>query len=348
MTKKAEELSASEILSKEEPGLLFTGDISVANKEFKELAKLWHPDVNKSLNATKVFTHIKKLYDEATESLKAGRWQIPGLLILNDIDGRTVYNIKYKKRHSFELGNMFISDTKVIYLIDNEHEELFNNAIDMTVKFNFADEKMKQEVERYLPKVLKTFKTTENKHGMVIDKNKDLLLLKDVLNYFNGQIDSRHVAWIMSRLHGLTCYLSYASLSHNAITTDNFFISPPEHTGALFGGWWYTTKIGEKLKGVASKVYDLMPWDIIASKIADQRLDLELIRNVGRELLGDETGSKLLTMKAAPEAMINWLRLGTSGNAIEDFEKWGIVLKESFGKRRFVELKLTSTDIYKE
>ncbi len=69
-----EDLSASEILKIKEPEFLFTGKIDEAKKEFKTLAKLWHPDKNKSINAGKVMAHISALHSLAEERINLGRW----------------------------------------------------------------------------------------------------------------------------------------------------------------------------------------------------------------------------------------------------------------------------------
>ncbi len=51
------------------------------------------------------------------------------------------------------------------------------------------------------------------------------------------------------------------------------------------------------------------PFDVINHQRGDIRTDLELIRALGRELLGDVTGARLAREKAAPPPMIDWLRL---------------------------------------
>ena len=68
---------------------------------------------------------------------------------------------------------------------------------------------------------------------------------------------------------------------------------------------------------------------------------------MGRELLGDISGMRLPHEKAAPQAMLEWLRLPASNDAAEEYRIWQQdILKESFGARRFVEMKLSHGDIY--
>ena len=61
-----------------------------------------------------------------------------------------------------------------------------------------------------------------------------------------------------------------------------------------------------------------------------------------------EMGARLARAGAAPAPMIDWLRLPASNDPIEDYRTWRTrVLPDSFGARRFVELPLTQSDIYR-
>jgi hypothetical protein len=45
--------------------------------------------------------------------------------------------------------------------------------------------------------------------------------------------------------------------------------------------------------------------------------------------------------------MVNWLRLPSSGDAVKDYQIWSKkILDDSFGKRKFVKMELTSKDLY--
>ena len=58
------------------------------------------------------------------------------------------------------------------------------------------------------------------------------------------------------------------------------------------------------------------------------------------------TGARLARDKAAPQPMLDWLRLPASGSPVRDYQAWQQVLKASFGERRFVKLNLSTTDLY--
>ena len=98
----------------------------------------------------------------------------------------------------------------------------------------FADGRMAAQLQPGLPEIAARFETADRLAlALVLRKAPDLLLLSDVLAHFNGRMDARQVAWIISSLLNLACYLDYARLAHNAILTDAVFISPPRHSSAL-------------------------------------------------------------------------------------------------------------------
>lgn len=351
LTPKAE--LVSEILAVSYPSEIFSNDKGQIEKEYKQLSKVWHPDVNLIVDSKNVFIHIKKLYDEAIDMIDKGVWEEKNILTFKDRKASNTYKIHYKKHHKIEIGDMYVADKIVAFIIDKSFEDLIINAELTILNFQnvsaYASHEMEKEVSRYLPKIIKSFETTNDKFGIIISKTPDLLLLKDVLDYFtNNPVENwdRSAAWIISTLHNLCCYFEYAKIVNCQITTETYFISPEFHSGALLGGWFYSAKEGEKLTALSQDIYNLVPKDIQISKIADSRIDLESIRAIGRELLGDITGGKLCIEKKAPDAMINWLKCSSSGSALKDYQNWNKCLTDSFGPRKFIPMNLTSKQLY--
>lgn len=345
-------LTAGQILAIDagEPERLFTGDKDILKGEFRTLAKLWHPDLNKDKKAKEVFARINALHAGAEEKLAAGAWTIPGLLRLTSNDGRA-YELRYVKKHPFELGAFYIAKNLVAFVIEKRlGDDLAANGLDAIKYIAYADDKMRKEFSGKMPELVKTFDTGEAT-VCVFKKDPDMVLLADLRDYIaqatGKPLDPKHAAWVMSRLHSLTCFLQTNGLTHNAIAAKTLFVSPAMHTAALLGGWWYAARENTNLKGLPGAALDNVPRDVLASGKATRRVDLELIRAVGRDLLGDRTGSLILRDKKVPAPMAQWLTNSTSGDAFEDFRGWSDeVLKNSFGARRFTELKVSFSDVY--
>lgn len=337
--------TAESLLRISRPEELFAGDADKAKQQYRELAKEWHPDKNKGdAKASEVFAHVNVLYDAAVERLAKGLWEAEGLLKLKTKSGSAL-SITYLRKLSFELGQMYVGDDHVTYLVDDAHKQLFENAEHAVRKFKFASDRMQTEISRYLPGGVGTFQLSDGRLGMRIPKTPDLLLLRDVLTHFNDVIEPKHVAWIQNTIHNLSCYLSWAGLVHHHISPDTYFISPEYHSGALLGGWWFAVKKGEAVSQLPKRTLDYLPWNVRTQKKAHPHTDLELIRATGRECLGDITGIRL-AKNGTPAPMNTWLQSTGDVNAVDAYTQWGEVLKASFGPRKFVKLSLNAATLY--
>lgn len=341
-------LSAQEILAETNPFNIFSWDFVSSHTEYGLLSKRWHPDICHESEATEVFIHIKGLYEQVKEK-REGRTTTGGAIELESLEGKK-YRVRYKKMARFELGVMYIADTVVVYVVEKEYDYLYTNAISVISNdLKFSSPKIEKEVSRYLPAITSHFETTDEKLVLVVKKTPDLLCLKDVLAHFEDNIDMRHAAWIISSLYNLACYFKHIGIVHCGISTDSYFISPVYHSGAMLGGWWYATKEGESLIGVSSKNYSAIPVDVIESKKAEARIDSDLIKMVGREAMGDRKGSSLLNLGGKLRPLVNWLMIPSTGDTTAEYASWyDRVLVDTFGKPKFIELKLTVDDLYKE
>ncbi len=344
---KAEHLSPAQILavSANAPEKLFSGDVTTAKAEYRALSLKYHPDHNKDPEAVRVFRHITDLYKTAVELIENNAWRGRGFLTLLKpglIDSK---QIEYLKIVPFELGDIYIAETEVVFSVRREFADLFENAKRQIYDFHWANDRMRSEVERYLPQNPEYYSTGDNL-VMVLPKAPDLILLEDLRVYLGGAIEAKHVAWIQSSLHNLACYFNFTGIVHNDISPHTYFISPVHHYGALFGGWWYARKDGEKINALPNRTMKLAPADVIRRKEADARVDLELIRATGRELLGNPNGAELRNKTDVPAALANWLNGATTGKAVVDYELWKYVLEQSYGARQFVSLNVNASEVY--
>ncbi len=339
------EMTAQEILRCIEPGEIFTENTAGIKAEYARLAKLWHPDYNgNSAQSNEVMIKINALYERAMELILNGKWRKPGFLRLHCSDGK-VRELKYRSESPFELGSMYSCDSVVVFIVDKRFSELYLNAERVVKGLSFADDDMKSEMAKCLPGIISQFETVDGQLGMVLKKDPDMLLLGDVLSYYSGKMPDRHVAWILGTLYNLSCYLDYAGLTINSISTSTYFISPKGHSGAILGGWWFAVPQGSKMLGVPEKIYDVLPPYVVNTKLGSIQSDLESIRLIGRELLGDRTGIKLEDY-GVPIAMAAWLRGACADTAFEEYARWREVLKDSYGERRFIKMELDTDKVY--
>lgn len=333
-----EKLSGRELLNINIPSEIFSKNNE--QKEYRKLVKLWHPDVCKHELAKEVFTHITKLYNIVASKNKELRYKTLKLF------GKDCnFNIKYVKHHKFELGDMYISNNMVVYLIDKKYEHLHANAVRILTTFKFSSERMETEMMKYLPEVHKVFFLEDGRYGIVLIKKPEMILLSDFLLHLNYTLDSRHVAWIINSMYNILCYLGYSKLVHCGISSDNIFINPINHSCGLYGGWWYTQEVGLKIKQVPSKIYSMLETRFDRSKTADCDIDLSLILELAKELLAGKTVQQLVK-KGVPGPIVNRVCTPCGISAIDDYGLWRHIISKSFGKPKFIELDVTFKDVY--
>lgn len=338
--------SAKDILSvpPSEPERLFTAPDTI-KADFHNLLRTWHPDHNKSAEAADVTKHLVKLRDAAEEKASAGRWARPGEIELQGVDGKT-YRLKFRKRHNFELGEMYIGQTHLVYTIKDEFRDLYENAIKHIENIDYADDAMREQFSLAMPEIVEKFRTTD-RLVLVLKKDPDCVLLSDLLDHCGGKLDSKHVAWIVNRLLNLSIFFDWQHLTHNAFALNTVFVNPATHAAAVLGGWWYAAAKSDKLVALPELADEVTPPDVLSSRKPSNKTGLNLVRAVGRALLGNLHGTKLKWDKAVPRPYAEWLLLPSGGDPRADYTHYNKkLLPECFGPKRFVELPVTAADVY--
>lgn len=347
-------LPGDTLLSLQEPERLFSFGINEAQAEYKQLAKVWHPDVCTRPNATEVFSHLAKIYAQSQALRSEKKWiepaekiedEKPGIKAFKTVDGH-IKRIDFLTVREFELGTAYIGDYHVTYVLRREFDDLFKNGVDTMERLSFKDNKMQAEMVRYLPLIQDIFRTPAHS-AVVLRKTPDCLLLSDVLKYMGGTLNPiGHIGWVLNVSYNIACYLQYAGLTHNGISSDTYFVSPVFHSGMLLGGWWYACKRKDRMLALPERTLAYAPPDIVRRKRSGFRTDLELIRAMGRELLGDVSGASLRYEAGLPEPIVQYLNMPSSGSAVEDYKTYKNKVLEACWPRKYIELKLEAKDIY--
>lgn len=355
--RQLEKIKANQILGTHKPELLYSNSLSQAKQEYRTLAALWHPDKSNSAESRDVFERIVQLYNNAKYKIETSRWDEPYQKLDEEesgkrlfLTGRKLKTIDYLSIRQFELGTMYIGDHTVCFELDREnYQDLFDNARKQIRQLRFEDSEMAVEMSRSLPQIEDLFETKHSSY-LVLRKTPDQFLLADIIKHYSGRIEPiEHLGWILNVLLNMVCYLEWSGLTHNAIAADTVFISPLRHSGMLLGGWWYCRNAGEELTALPDRSMAFIPADILASKLADSRADLELVKALGRELLGLASDKAIQDESELPDKLPEWLNSCSSGRALDDYRCWKYeVLEHCFGTPYFVPMNLDKFDLYKE
>lgn len=348
--KNINNLTEEEILSVkvEKPEIIFLANDEAGLKNiYRKLSALWHPDkhITDKKDTGQIFVHIKLLYESALKKLGDGTLG-KGLTVSFKTKDDKQFIFKYQRERDFELGKCYITNEYVAWCFLPEYKKNAQEGLERIKRLKFADDKMKKEFSKYVPKIDKILETSEY-FIIVMKKEKEFLNLKDVFEY-HVKMEPKHMAWVLSTMYNIGCFLKYNGVMHGGITLENYFINPSNHEGYVLGGWWYSKNFGEKIEMLSEVAVDVAPVSLLNSKKAQEGLDLEMIKLAGRIMLGDSTGVYLNKNKALPKRLISWLRDASMGNAFKDYEIWmKDILQESFGVRRFIKMEVTANDIYK-
>lgn len=338
-------MTAEQILKAKCPGDIFPNDLSKCKHLFRELTKKFHPDVYKAKNAEDVFQKINELYDKAQQEIEEDTWTKTNFIRLSTIKGRRL-DITYKYRRVFELGEYLVCNSVIVYVLNKGNDKYADNALKMINSLEFRNGKM-EELKNFFPKIRSEHTLKDGRRCLVIEKSMDMYPLRAIYDYYNEKIYDKHVAWIINRLSNLACYLQFSNLTHNAINLDNCFISPTKHAVAIYGGWWYSVNEGEKMIGTTTDIFNVMPITSKNSKLSNITTDLEAIKLLGRQLLGESQPRKLMLDKAIPEPLLQFMTDGSDKSAFDEFSKYNKLLDDAYGKRVFIQMDIKDKDIYK-
>lgn len=338
-------MDAIKILSVSKCGDLFPYGEEEVKSKYKELVKEWHPDTNNNPDAPKVFAKITELYNRALELLENGQWEKTNYILISKDNGKRIA-INYDTQFEFELGTCYVTKTKIVYVLGKDKEKYYNNAIQRIGSLRYKDKRMKDDLSRFLPQIYQTYQIKTGEYVIVLEKPEDVYPLKNVFAYFEEQINAKHVAWIISRLCNLVCFLEFNGLVHNGIHINNCFVSPKNHSILLLGGWWYTTRAEEKMLGTTKDIFSIMSVTAKESKKSSIVTDLESVKLLGRQLLGEVNSRKLSLNRSIPKTFIHFLTGGSGKSAYEEFVKWDEALDNSYRKRKFVHMEIE--DLYKK
>lgn len=335
-------------IPEDQPERLFSSPAAVAD-EFKTAAKRLHPDRPTGDHAA--FTRLGALHQAALNRIDSGVWATPGMLALTGTDGKSRI-IRYLKAFDTGVGQGYLGKTLVTYVLPIALADLANDArltLGKIAAAAYPTTKAQTDMQHRQPRLKRWFQTLDGQSVLVLEKPENVFRLRDVLDHGGGRLDPRHVAWIMSEMHHLACWLDFLRLSHNDLSLDSVFICPAQHSAMILGGWWFAMPEGGRMQRLQqARTVAHAPRHVLASKLASVQTDLSLIRLLGRELLGDASGTTLARDARIAPVLANWLRLASTGNARLDYRLWDETLTAIFGKRTFTKFDLTFNDIYQE
>lgn len=326
------------ILATEKCGDIFEQDETKIRKTFRDYIKEVHPDSCPYPKASEAADKLVKLYNSAMEHISKGTWEETGVERLSS--KVTLFGVK--DISAFELGARYVSDTQVAYVFDSGKGKYRTNYVIRVKSLRYPDKRMQDIYKVRMPNFQSL--STENvqmisgREAVVIQKTSDFYPMDLFLKAYKEQLTGRDIAWMISRMCDLCCFLYSQGLVLNGFTKENLFISPQTHTMSIFGGWWYAKPIGDSMIGTNKTVYSCMSPLTRTAKRSVFQTDIECMRHICTEIIKDKTD--------IPKPILKWINDGSSDDPISEYESWNEALDKAYGERRFVKFETDSKKIY--
>lgn len=305
---------------------LFGGDATLT---YRRLLRVWHPDRNPHPQAADVFHRIRELWRQRRGAAPSSE------RFFEDAEGHR-YRARFDRSEPFELGEAAFGQRHTFWFLRNDVRDRFEAAQRSRASCRFADARMKAAFEPLLPQG----RFLWGPSGGLVETPRlpGFWRLRSLLAHHPDGLPPRHVAWMVSALLNLACYLEHTGVVHQALLADYVWVDAATHRIALPGAWFYAAAAGERIHALPGAALDVAPRTLLDQRIAMPVFDRQLILALGRELLGDRTGMRLTARTDVPYPLTAALRLPAARTAQEHYRSWKQALQEAFGPPRFVTL----------
>lgn len=338
-------LSATDImnLSLADARSLFPGSDKDVKHAYRDMAKHWHPDISHDPMAAQVLAHLTFLRD----GIVGRRAGVAGDLkervyVTND---GTKIRFKYLTIRQGDIGDVLVGKRTIAYEVPSDFADVAANELERIRSIRFANDGMKEQMQNYLPVVEKVL-VTSDKIVTILKRPEDCVLLADLIAHYGGRIPAVHVAWLVSSLENMCCYLGYLGIAHGALSPSNILVCPSRHSIVLVGGWGFATEFGKRPLALPERTASRIPALAVSGSAVDAKTDLTLLRATAQDALGSSGGGGLMMDKSVPEQVARWLLLPPKAKAADDYESWDVCLAEAWGKRTFVKMDVDPRKIY--
>lgn len=143
--------------------------------EYREIARVYHPDISTDPKANEVMAKVNQLYEEALRLIDAGTWEVSNQIILKDKSGKK-YVGRYLKQVPFELGEAYIANSSVTYLFAQKNKKFFDNAMEQIKGLRYANRKMEDEISRFMPQILYALSLEDGRYCILMSQRNILRL----------------------------------------------------------------------------------------------------------------------------------------------------------------------------
>lgn len=314
-------------------GDVFVRDENQIRSDYRNYARAIHPDICSLPDSKQAFEKLNKLHEEALNCIQDGTWFESNILRIPHMSP-----IHYLNDIFTEFGARYITDSKVIWMFDPDKIKHKKNFLLMKSKIRFANQKMLDIYKRKIP-ITWQYDSSGNGRELFVEKYPNEYPMDLFLSAYADQLTGRDIAWMVSRMCDLLCFLEYNKIVLNGFDPENLFINPTAHSIAIYGGWQYAAIAGEKMIGTTKHIYNLMPTSVRTSGLASHETDIECVRDIVRGMISKAKGD-------IPKPIQDWVEFGSVSEPVKEYSRWIKALDKAYGPRKFVKFEVDPNKIY--
>lgn len=264
------------ILKCDMPSDLFT--VRGIKSEYRKLAKIWHPDVNKTSEGLYIMSKVNALYNEGLHLIAQNKFYEKDRLInrrkvkptssyegqnkehgtyatkrskvkraieLVSLENKNI-RFKYLKRIQIELGFMYISESYILFEITRLKRRIFLDALETVKTANKGFFKMN------IPNVIDTFETKT--HGYIVIKKEKGVEPVVVLEQFSSYLKPLASRKICEGLFYDFTALKHMGLTSTGLDKELMFIDVSNGALTNLGHYFYLHEFNASLKRAPKEV----------------------------------------------------------------------------------------------
>lgn len=153
-----------------------------------------------------------------------------------------------------------------------------------------------------------------------------------------GEMEPRHVYWIVSRMLELASWFWQVDMVHGGFNPNTIYVRPKDH-GIICPTFYHMVGAHSRMKTISSEFSNWYPPELLKDKKAIDGLDAHLIKKIGIYLLGDPSGiGNKLRGRYGPWVMDFFTAPFESNEVI--YRKFRKLLEEHTDTTKFHELKV--------
>lgn len=311
------------------------GDAGRIAAEWRDYAKVWHPDINKDPRAAEVMAHVTEARERALNG------PTPLVAEFKQTNGKLL-RFHYNSRRAWEAGEIFVTPSTVVYRVNVDFADLA--YLDEKRRWPFADDRLRDEMTRFLPNRTKVVELATEGKLMIYRRTPDQVLLADLFDRMPaGPVPDIHAMWMVSAMMNICAYLHVQDLTHFAFLPDMLLVSPEMHSVALTGPALYLTEIPNRPKAVPSEI--LSRWPILRDKKKPVPYfvpDTLQVRKIAMQALGVTDLATLRHRDDIFPGLRSFLQSTPNKDTVADYKAWA----DLRGKRKFIPYDLNPQQVY--